>query len=63
MKDILSANKFCDVKVPELADYVTLKFNLPRTQVEEATEHLSNAVEKPIRDALTEAGLSVDDID
>jgi molecular chaperone DnaK (HSP70) len=34
IKEVLSANKFSSVKIPELLDYVTLKFNLERDEVE-----------------------------
>jgi len=34
IKEILSANKVVDVKIPELLDYVTLKFKLERTRFE-----------------------------
>jgi len=30
IKDVLSANKITDVKIPEVADYVTLQFKLER---------------------------------
>ena len=35
IKEILSANKVVDVKIPELLDYVTLKFKLERTRFEQ----------------------------
>jgi hypoxia up-regulated 1 len=34
IKEILSANKAASVKIPELLDYVTLKFDLTREEVE-----------------------------
>lgn len=34
IKDVLSANKITDVKVPDLADYVTLQFKLDRETYE-----------------------------
>ena len=34
VKDILSANKVADVKVPELLDYVTLRTVLERSDFE-----------------------------
>ena len=39
-KEILSANKVAIVKVPELLDYVTLKFELPREEFEEAAKDI-----------------------
>ena len=34
IKETLSANKFANVKIPELLDYVTLQINLPREEFE-----------------------------
>jgi molecular chaperone DnaK (HSP70) len=53
IKEILSANKASSVKIPELADYVTLKFNLKRTEVEEASSEFYSKINKPIEDALS----------
>ena len=63
IKDVLSANRVVDVKVAELADYVTLQFKINREQYEEACDHLFKRVENPIKQALDEAGLTVEDID
>ena len=62
-KDVLSANRITDVKVSELADYVTLFFKLDRETFEEKSAHLFERVAKPIETALKEAGLTVEDID
>ena len=62
-KDVLSANRITDVKVSELADYVTLFFKLDRDTFEEKSAHLFERVAAPIEAALKEAGLTVDDID
>ena len=35
IKDVLSANRVVNVKIPELADYVTLAFELRREDFEE----------------------------
>ena len=35
IKDVLSANRVINVKIPELADYVTLAFELRREDFEE----------------------------
>ena len=51
-KDVLSANRITDVKVPELADYVTLFFKLDRDTFEAKSEHLLQRVKKPIETAL-----------
>ena len=52
IKDVLSANKITDVKIPELADYVTLQFKLERERYEREAEHLFARVEHPIKQAL-----------
>jgi molecular chaperone DnaK (HSP70) len=62
IKDILSANKIADIKVPELLDYVTLQFKLERTKFEEACEHLFSRVAAPIEMALKQAGMKAEDI-
>jgi len=58
IKEVLSANKIVDVKIPELLDYVTLQFKLERTRFEEASESLFARVEDPITQALTQAKLT-----
>lgn len=35
IKETLSANKYANIKIPELLDYVTLQINLQREEVEE----------------------------
>ena len=62
IKDILSANKVVNVKVPELLDYVTLAFELTRDDYEAACSGLFDRVKGPIMDALDQAGLSPEDI-
>lgn len=52
IKEILSANKFASVKVPELLDYVTLKFNLEREEFETAAASFFSRVKDPINSAL-----------
>ena len=37
IKDVLSANRITDIKIPDLLDYVTLKFKLEREVFEEAS--------------------------
>jgi len=63
IKEILSANKVASVKIPELLDYVTLKFNLERELVEEAAADYFSRVKGPINSALEQAGLTMEDID
>jgi hypoxia up-regulated 1 len=63
IKETLSANKFANIKIPELLDYVTLQINLPREEVEEKAKDFFAQVSKPIEDALEKAGLKVEDID
>jgi hypoxia up-regulated 1 len=62
IKETLSANKFANVKIPELLDYVTLQINLPREEFEERAADYFNQVSKPIDDALEIAGLKIEDI-
>lgn len=52
IKEILSANKAASVKVPELLDYVTLKFSLEREEVEKAAGGYFSKVKGPIESAL-----------
>jgi molecular chaperone DnaK (HSP70) len=47
VKDILSANKIADVKVPELLDYVTLRVQLHRSDFEARSSHLLDKVAAP----------------
>jgi hypoxia up-regulated 1 len=63
VKDILSANKQNQVKVGELADYVTLLTVVERTQFEEASEGLLKRVVQPVYDVLAKAGLTIQDVD
>jgi len=44
VKDILSANKVADVKVPELLDYITLRTVLDRTDFEHNSKHLLDRI-------------------
>ncbi len=48
VKDILSANKVADVKVPELVDFVTLRTMLERVDFEERSKHLLDRVGIPV---------------
>ena len=63
IKDVLSANKQTLVKIPELHDYDTVKFDLQRTQFEEASSHLLDRVRAPLDSVLEKAGLTIEDID
>jgi hypoxia up-regulated 1 len=63
VKDILSANKVADVKVPELLDYVTLRTVLERSDFEQNSKHLLDRISRPVEDALSIAGLSLSEID
>ena len=44
VKDILSANKVADVKVPELVDYVTLRTLIQRNDFEKRSQHILEKV-------------------
>jgi molecular chaperone DnaK (HSP70) len=48
VKEVLSANKVMQVKIPELLDYVTLDTMLYRTEFEERCEHLIARVADPV---------------
>jgi len=63
VKDILSANKVADVKVPELLDYVTLRTLIERFDFESNSKHLLDRIALPVNEALSKAGLSNDDIE
>lgn len=39
IKETLSANKYANIKIPELLDYVTLQINLQREEVEEQAKN------------------------
>lgn len=61
--EILSANKFANIKVPELLDYVTLQFNLPREEFEEENKQFFSRITEPITQAIEKAGLKLEEID
>ena len=63
VKDVLSANKVVSVKVPELLDYVTLKFELHRSEFEERASSIFDGVAPPLHMALANANITVDEID
>lgn len=63
VKDILSANKIADVKVPELLDYVTLRTVLERTDFELKSKHLLDRIANPVQEVLKKSGLTLKDID
>lgn len=62
-KDILSANKQVQVKLGELADYVSLSTIIERTEFEEKSADFFGKVMKPVEDALVKAGLTIEEID
>ena len=61
--EILSANKYASVKIPELVDYVTLSFNLDRESFEAANEKFYARIMGPINEALEKANMTIEDID
>ena len=63
VKDVLSANKVVSVKIPELLDYVTLKFELQRSEFEERAASIFNRVDQPIHMALANANVAIEEID
>jgi hypoxia up-regulated 1 len=62
-KEVLSANKMYGVKIGELADSVTLKYTVKRTDFEANSASFFDAVTGPIDMALKNAGLEISDID
>lgn len=63
IKDILSANKQNQIKIGELADYVSLLTTIERKEFEDASQHLFDRVMGPVEDVLRKAGLTIDDVD
>lgn len=59
IKDVLSANKHMQIKIGELADYVSLITTIERKDFEEAAAPLFERVVAPIHAAMTKAGLSI----
>ena len=62
IKEILSANKSAIVKVPELVDGVTLKFEVTRQDFEDAASSLFERVSGPIEQAIRKAKINPEDI-
>lgn len=62
VKEILSANKVSLVKVQELVDDVTLKFEISRQEFEDAASHLFDRVAKPVEMALRKAKINHEEI-
>lgn len=62
-KDILSANKQVQVKLGELADYVTLSTIIERGEFEEKSAEFFAKVMKPVEDVLAKAGVSIEEVD
>ena len=58
VKEILSANKAAIVKVPELLDDLTLKFEVTRQEFEDAASHLFERVAQPVENALRKAKIN-----
>jgi hypoxia up-regulated 1 len=63
IKDILSANKQVQVKIGELADYVSLITILERKTFEDKSADFFARVIKPVYDVLKKAGMTIDDVD
>lgn len=62
-KDILSANKQVQVKLGELADYVTLSTIIERSEFEDKSANFFSRVMKPVEDVLSKAGVTIEDVD
>lgn len=63
IKDVLSANKLMQIKIGELADYVSLITTIERKEFEDEAAPLFARVVSPVHEALTKAGLTINDID
>jgi len=63
IKDILSSNKFMQVKLSELQDYVSLFTTIQRKEFENAAQSFFDRVLDPIDKALVQAGLSIEQVD
>jgi molecular chaperone DnaK (HSP70) len=63
IKDILSANKQVQVKLGELADYVSLSTTVERKDFEEAAASFFKRVLDPVDAVIAKAGLTLDDVD
>lgn len=57
IKDVLSANKHMQIKIGELADYVSLITTIERKDFEDAAAPLFERVVAPIHEALAKAGI------
>jgi len=63
IKDILSANKLMQIKIGELADYVSLITTIERKEFEDGAAPLFDRAVAPVHEALAKAGLTINDID
>ena len=59
-KEVLSANKEADIKIPELLDYVTLHEKVSRAEFDRLMESEFARVLKPVTTVLEKAGLEAD---
>jgi molecular chaperone DnaK (HSP70) len=50
------------VKVPELVDNVTLKFDVTRQEFEDNASHLFDAVAGPVENAIRKSKINIGDI-
>lgn len=63
VKDVLSANKQQQVKVPELLDYTDLNTVITRADFEEQSAEYFSRVADPIKRILEKTGKTIADID
>lgn len=63
IKDILSANKQNQIKIGELADYVSLNTIIERKEFEDAAEGFFARVIAPVEEVMKKAGITIDQID
>jgi len=63
IKDILSANKQCPIKIGELADYTSLITTITRQEFEEEAKAFFARVVGPVEEVLQKAGVKMEDVD
>ena len=59
-KDILSANKYYNLKISELLDYVDLTMNIERKDFQDSAAAFFERVTEPVEEVLRKAGMTID---
>lgn len=63
IKDVLSANKHTQIKIGELADYVSLITTLDRKEFEDRSAEFFAKAIKPVYEVLDKAGYTIKEVD